>query len=1013
MVIMKSKRLWLLVLILLGFGLRLTRLGEQSLWYDEGVTWLLSQMRSLVDLVRWTAADIQPPLYYLLIWATDLLFGQREWALRFPAAIFNTLTIPLIYVLARRLFPAQRGRLPLLAALIFTVSPLMVYYSQEARMYSLLVFEASLASYLLLKILTPTQLTNQLTNHPTNHSPRFATIHHSLLYALISTAALYTHYFAAFLLLAHLLYALLILWQRRWPGRLSLQLALTFGLTALLFLPWLPTLLSRLGDDPSYWPGALKFNEAIRKIFITFTVGETVFEQTGLWLALGYLIILILAGLWVIATRLHTPSTAPSPSNQPSSQPTNHPTNTTPTHHSKLTTQNSPFTIHNTQFTSPHSLLFLLLWLLLPPLLILLLSYQSPKFNPRYAMLPWPAFALLLAAALDSLLPPARSSLSAPRSPEPKAPYGLHASRFTLYALRFTATLALLFILASSIFSLFNWFTDPRFSKDDFQALAQFVRERQASDETVLLSSGHLFPVWAYYYGWDNWTPLPRLARLDVNRVVDLSIAAEMAKAIAGRNGVWLVTWQDEVIDPNGVVPFWLDRIGQRPGDAGDFWGVGLEHWRLDPTKAARLEEEPIQWPLAVNFANQLDLVGMTQLNDRELALFWRARQPLPDNLNLTLDLTDQEGFDWDQASAVGPPGSSTYPPSRWPVGQIVLTRHQLPWQIGTPPGLYRIEIGLGQVNPVGQFNAWDVLDEQGRPQRRTALVDYVNLSDLVEPETGPLPLDANPVVDFFPIVAVRRVILPQASAEPGDRILLALLWQAGPYNLDDISVAFDLLDAAGQSFRVGSALTPSRRFNLPRWQPGDMVLGQYWLDIPADAAPGPAQLQLHLIDIGAPGYDERFPLAWLEIQPTTRQFTPPAAIDMPLAANFSGQIGLIGADCAADCQATPGGTVDLTLYWRAESPPERNFTVFTHLLDAAETVQSNADHLPPKPTQGWVTGEIVADPVTLTIPVDLPPGDYRIEVGLYDAADPAYPRLPLSNGETRLILPQPVRIHQ
>ncbi len=1006
MVIMKSKRLWLLVLILLGFGLRLTRLGEQSLWYDEGVTWLLSQMRSLVELVRWTAADIQPPLYYLLIWATDLLFGQSEWALRFPAAIFNTLTIPLIYVLARRLFPAQHGRLPWLAAAIFTLSPLMVYYSQEARMYSLLVFEASLSSYLLLKILAP----NQLTNQPTNYSP-FAihnspfTIRHSLffplLYALISTAALYTHYFAAFLLLAHLLYALLILWQRRWPGRLSLQLALTFGLTGLLFLPWLPTLLSRLGDDPSYWPGALKLNEAIRKIFITFTAGETVFEQTGLWLALGYLIILALAGLWIIATRLHTPSTAPSPSNQPTNHPTNHPTNPAPTHHSK-------FTIHYSPFPIPHSLLFLLLWLLLPPLLILLLSYQSPKFNPRYAILSWPAFALLLAAALDSLLPPAHSSLSAPHSP-------LHASRFTLYALRFTATLALLFLLASSIFSLFNWFTDPRFSKDDFQALAQFVRERQSGDETVLLSSGHFFPVWAYYYGWDNWTPLPQLARLDVNRVVDLSIAADIAKAIAGKQGVWLVTWQDEVIDPNGVVPFWLDRIGARPGDAGDFWGVGLEHWRLDPTKVARLEEEPIQWPLAVNFANQLDLVGMTQLNDGELALFWRARQPLPDNLNLTLDLTDHDGFDWDRASAVGPPGSGNYPPSRWPVGQIVLTRHQLPWQIGAPPGLYLAEVGLGQVTSTEQaaaeFVAWDVLDEQGRPQRRTALVDYVNLSDLVEPETGPLPLDANPVVDFFPIVAVRRVILPQASAEPGDRLLLALLWQAGPYNLDDISVAFDLLDAAGQNFRVGAALTPSRRFNLPRWQPGDMVLGQYWLNIPADAAPGPAQLQLHLIDIGAPGYDERFPLAQLEIRPTARQFTPPAAIDMPLAANFSGQISLIGADCAADCQATPGGTVDLTLYWRAESPPERNFTVFTHLLDPADAVQSNADHLPPKPTQGWVTGEIVADPVTLTIPADLPPGDYRIEVGLYDAAEPAYPRLPLSNGETRLILPQPVRV--
>ena len=123
---------------------------------------------------------------------------------------------------------------------------------------------------------------------------------------------------------------------------------------------------------------------------------------------------------------------------------------------------------------------------------------------------------------------------------------------------------------------------------------------------------------------------------------------------------------------------------------------------------------------------------------------------------------------------------------------------------------------------------SWDLLDEQGRPQRRTALVESVNLSRLVEPETGPLPLDEDPLVDFLPIVAVRRSILPQESAEPGDRLLLALLWQAGEFNLDDLSVAFDLVDNAGQSFRVGSSLTPSRRYNLPRWEPGALVLGQY-----------------------------------------------------------------------------------------------------------------------------------------------------------------------------------------
>jgi hypothetical protein len=268
--------------------------------------------------------------------------------------------------------------------------------------------------------------------------------------------------------------------------------------------------------------------------------------------------------------------------------------------------------------------------------------------------------------------------------------------------------------------------------------------------------------------------------------------------------------------------------------------------------------------------------------------------------------------------------------------------------------------------------------------------------------------------------VAVRRSILPQKSAEPGDRLLLALLWQAGEFNLDDISVAFDLVDSAGQSFPVGSSLTPSRRYNLPRWDPGALVLGQYWLDIPADAAPGSATLQLHLINIGAYGYDEIFPFDHLEIVPTERNFTPPDSADMPLESDFSGQITLIGASCQPEqadfdtessCVAAPGQPVTLTLYWRAETELDKNLTVFTHLLGPAETVLLNADHVPPKPTQGWVTGEIITDPVTLAVPADLPPGEYPIEVGLYDAAEPAFTRLPLTDGDTRFILPQPLTV--
>ncbi len=948
---MNSSRRWLLVIILIAFALRLTRLGHQSLWYDEGITWLLAQ-KSLADLIHWTAADIQPPFYYLLLWAAKFLFGSSEWALRFPSALFNTLTLPLIYILARRLFRRLNfPHSPLaalsspegLAVIIFALSPLMVYYSQEARMYTLLVFEVTLAGYLLLKIV----------HLPGGSSSSF--IFHPSSFILVAAAALYTHYFSAFLLAAYGLYIGLVLWQRHWPKMLVIQSLLLFGLTALLFVPWLPVLLSRLGDDPSYWPGALKLSEALRKVLISFTAGETVFEQTAWWLAGGYIAILVFGGVYtgIQKLRFWTPQRVPSPSS-----------------------------------FLPSSFSLLFLWLILPIASILILSYQSPKFNPRYTLLAYPAFVLLFAAAVSQIAN--RKSQT--------------VLRFTLYA----------FLFSASIFSLYNWFTVGDFAKADFKHLAKFVQERQAADETVLLSSGHMFPVWAYYYGWQNWTPLPSMERLDVRRVTGLGIAGDIARATNDKGGVWLVRWQDEVIDPNGVVPFWLDQIGRRPLDAGDFWGVGLEHWRLDPDKINSLYENPVKQPSLNNFANQVDLLGLTQLSDTEIALFWRPRQPLPDDLVISLNLSDPDGFEWDSGAVVGRPGAYMYPPSRWPVGQITMTRHRLPWRWGTPPGDYQVEIGVGQIL-AQNFNGWDILDEQGRPRRRTTLLGPVNLSRPVQPEDTAQVEKMPPLVDLSPLVTVQSGDLSPKGAEPGDRARLTLVWQAGTSNRDDLAVSFKWLDAAGQTFPAGAGVysVPSRDFPLSRWQPGEVVVGQYWLNIPPNAAPGPATLQLQLNPVS--GDARIFAIDRLEILPTQRNFTLPTSVNMPLNADFSGQTTLLGADCStwdgAACPAAPGQTITLTLYWRAETASAVNYTIFTHLLGTGETVALNADHAPAKPTQAWVKDEIVADTVNLTIPATLPPGRYAIEVGLYNAADPAYPRLPLSSGDTRVILPQPLTV--
>ena len=122
-----------LILILVGFALRLYRLGADSLWYDETVSALLASKR-IPDLIAHTAHDIHPPGYYLLLHLWTRLAGDTEFALAFFSVVFGLLLISLTCALARRLM----GRaVALWATLLVAISPFNLWYSQEVRMYTL------------------------------------------------------------------------------------------------------------------------------------------------------------------------------------------------------------------------------------------------------------------------------------------------------------------------------------------------------------------------------------------------------------------------------------------------------------------------------------------------------------------------------------------------------------------------------------------------------------------------------------------------------------------------------------------------------------------------------------------------------------------------------------------------------------------------------------------------------------------------------------------------------------
>lgn len=135
-----------LLLVLAAFALRALSLVAQPLWRDEVDALRFATVPWAKMLVSFTRPGWNGPLYYLLLRGWVALAGRSEYALRFFSLALGVLCVPLIYTLGRRLFDQQAG---LLAALLLTFSPYMVWYGQEVKMYTLLPALALLAIYAL------------------------------------------------------------------------------------------------------------------------------------------------------------------------------------------------------------------------------------------------------------------------------------------------------------------------------------------------------------------------------------------------------------------------------------------------------------------------------------------------------------------------------------------------------------------------------------------------------------------------------------------------------------------------------------------------------------------------------------------------------------------------------------------------------------------------------------------------------------------------------------------------
>jgi len=147
-----------------------------------------------------------------------------------------------------------------------------------------------------------------------------------------------------------------------------------------------------------------------------------------------------------------------------------------------------------------------------------------------------------------------------------------------------------------------------------------------------------------------------------------------------------------------------------------------------------------------------------------------------------------------------------------------------------------------------------------------------------------------------------------------------------------------------------------------------------------------------------------------------SQRWSPDALdIEQHVEASLGDRIRLLGYNIESGLR--PGDNLHLTLFWQALSKMDRDYTVFTHLVDEEGRMWGQKDNPPVDgfyPTSWWDEGEIVRDQYNLVISPDAPLGEYWIEVGMYLAETGERLEVRGQDGllpENRIILSPPVKI--
>jgi 4-amino-4-deoxy-L-arabinose transferase-like glycosyltransferase len=919
---------WVLALTFLAFLLRTWRLGFQPLWWDEGWT-VYFATSGVGEMIARTAIDIHPPFYYLVLHLWILLTGPGAVAVRLFSAVVGTLSVPLLFLVGRRLFGVKAG---LMAGLTLAVAPFHVFYSQEARMYGLVTLLVLASTYLCLSLLERRE------------DSRLGGVRW-VLYIVVTSLAMYTQYYAAFVPVAQTLFVLFHF--RRYKGFVGRWIGAQVVLVV-AYLPWVayagPKLVAYVGEK-LVKEGDLPVGlwAYLQGHFLAFSVGHLSQGRAMLsWLAVAFVALAVL-GLAAALTSYRRK--------------------------------------HLDGWQGREAVVFTLLWLLVPVSLGYLINLRYPFTSPaieRLFLLAAPALYLLIGVGLSWLWERSR-----------------------------VAWLAPLLVALLTAAPLFDYYVTGRYAEEDYRPLVAKVQALALPEDVVV--AVHPWQIGYFRAYYEGATPLLYLTpkeAIDVTSELWAEDRAQMTSELDGLLSEHRLLWfpahqalgrilESEVEGYLSqrhypVLSQWFSQSTRLSCYAANGETVVTGESSNFGNRVSLLEYGVA--PGSVEAAWGTLFVDLT----------WRIDQELNGRYKIALRLVDEAGQVW--AAEDREPLGGLRPLHEELPGSEIVDRHGLLIPAGTPPGPYELRIGLYRLDD-GQW--LDVLGPRGDPLGTEKALGQVEVRAPVSPpRVEALCVQYPRSVDFAGGLRSLGYSLGGETFQPGDVLGITLFWEALADLSEDYGLILSLEDAEGRTWASveGPLATPG--YPSDRWTAGQLVRSQQSLTIPAGAPGGHCRLTL-AVDSSADGHSvplRRWGLNWgeslvlgsIQIEGRAHQTEAPDSISYPMSLRLGDSVRFLGYDLDGQ-EASAGGTVRLTLYWEALSEMDTSYTVFNHLIDGENHIWGQKDGIPGAgtlPTSSWLAGEYVVDQYEIVIQPDTPPGQYVLETGMYDLATMA--RLPV-----------------